>query len=135
MWQPAPILYPDVELLLCDALRDALAARPEPYAADAHVDAEVPNPRTDFMVIVRNDGGPPLGDVRSLARVGINVYGPTKQQANDLARLVAALLPALRGTGDITAVPSVGVPNEVADPSGQDRFYLTAELHVRGTRL
>lgn len=135
MWQPAQILYPDVELLLTDLLRDALAVRPEPYAASVHVDNEVPAQRRPRMVIVRNDGGPTLGDVRSLARVGINVYGPTKQQATDLARLVAALLPGLAGTGPITAVESVTLPSAVEDRAPQERRYLTAEIHVRGSVL
>lgn len=135
MWQPAQIVYPDVELLLTDLLRDALAARPEPYAAGVHVDVDVPNPRRDRMVIVRSDGGPPVGDVRSLARVGINVYGPTKQAAGDLARLVGALLSGLAGEGPITAVTSVSLPSEVEDQSDQERRYLTAEIHLRGSVL
>lgn len=127
MWQPAQILYPDVELLLTDALR--------PLLPGVFVSNEVPNPRRDRMVIVRSDGGPSLGDVRALARIGINVYGTSKKDATDLAREVGALLPGLVGVGPITAAPSVSLPSEVADPSEQDRRYLTAELHVRGTRL
>lgn len=133
MWQPAQILYPDVELLLTGLLR------PRIFAAmgsnDIAVDPEVPNPRKRLMVIIRSDGGPSLGDVRSLCRVGVNVYGPTKQATSDLARLVAALLPGLAGEGPITAVRSVSLPSEVADQSSQPRRYLTAEIHVRGTAL
>lgn len=135
MWQPAPLLYPDVELLLTDLLREALATRPESYAAGVHVANTVPNPREPRMVIVRSDGGPDLGDVRSLCRVGINVYAMKAQEAIDLARLVGALLRGFAGSGPITAVRAVSLPSAVADQSEQPRQYLTAELHVRGSVL
>lgn len=135
MWQPTSILFPDVELLLTTRLRAILAARPESYAKTAFVSNSIPATRRDQMVIVRHDGGPTLGDVRAAARVGINVFGATPQQASDLARLVAAVVGGLAGADSITAVPSVSLPSEVADPSGQARRYLTAELHVRGSVL
>ncbi|WP_235738996.1 hypothetical protein [Nocardioides alcanivorans] len=132
MWQPAAILYPDVELLLSRELGSALASR---WQRPVYVGTTVPNPRREYMVTVRSDGGPDLGDVRSLCRVGINVYGPTPQQATDLARLIGALLGGMAGKQAITAVTSVSLPTEIADPSKTPRRYLTAEIHVRGSAL
>lgn len=141
MWQPAQIIYPDVELLLTGLLR------PRIYAAlgtsDVLVTDEIPNyatepaerPRPDRIVVIRSDGGPSLGDVRSLCRIGVNVFAPDATGANALAALVGALLSGLAGEGPITAVPSVSLPSRVPEQARVERRYLTVELHVRGTAL
>lgn len=133
MWQPAQILYPDVELLLTGLLRPRLHAALG--GSDVLVSDEVPNPRRDRMVIVRCDGGPDLGDVRSLARIGVNVYAPDATAAGSLSALVAALLPGLAGEGPVTAVRSITLPSRVADPAPVERRYFTAEIHLRGSVL
>lgn len=141
MWQPAQILYPDVELLLTGLLRPRIHAALG--ASDVLVTDEIPNyatepterPRAERIVCIRSDGGPSLGDVRSLCRIGVNVFAADATDANALAALVAALLPGLAGEGPITAVTSVSLPSRVADPAPVERRYLTAELHLRGSVL
>lgn len=125
------VVFDDVELWTTARLRTLLAARPEAYAAGVFVGNKVPSVRRDRMVTVRDDGGPRLDVVRKAARIGVNVWGRTDQEVNDLARLVEALLWA---SPDGNPVSKVGVtsPLPVADDSGQPRRYLTAELTVRG---
>ena len=133
-WRPLALVFPDIELVLTQRIRAALNARSEVYAQSVHVSTSVPNPRKDRMVTVRRDGGT-ISAVSDRPRVGINVWAPTEQQANDLARLVVAILRSLPNGAPILAVPSISGPSPVADESAQPRRYLTAELHTRGVPL
>lgn len=132
---PTPaIIWPDVEAAVISALSTALTARAEPFAADVTVTRTVPDPRPERLVVVRDDGGPALGDVRALVRLGVNVWAATDEDAADLANLVVALVQALPdGAPVIRSVPSR--PYAIADPSGQPLRYFTAELVIRGTGL
>lgn len=130
-WQPAAIIYPDVELVLTQRLRAALAARSETYAQNVYVSNTVPTTRHDRMLIVRRDGGLE-GSVRDQARVSFQVWAMTEQDATDLARLVVALTKTLvDGAPILRVVPQSG-PTPIADPSGQPLRYLVAEFHTRG---
>lgn len=134
-WQPAAIIYPDVELLLCDYLRTRLAARPEPYAAGVYVGITIPGTRRDRMVIPRRDGGTE-GEMRDQARLSFQIFAKSEQDANDLARLVLALLRAMPAT--VPAVIHVSVqsgPTVIPDESGQPMRYVVAEVHTRGADL
>lgn len=129
MWQPAPVLYPDAELVLTTAMRAALVTRAE---ADVFVSRSVPNPRKARMVILTRDGGTPSG-VIDTARIRIRCYDQTHQAATDLARLVLALAPTLVGSNGITAVRFQSGPYEVADE--QPMRYALAEFDLRGEAL
>jgi len=127
------VVQPDVELWATRWLRAALAARGEPYAANVYVSNAVPAQRRDRMVLLRRDGGLRLDLLREAARLGVQVWATTDQDASDLARLVAALLwsapdgqPVLKVTQPTGATP-------VADPSGQPLRYMTFEVTTRGT--
>jgi hypothetical protein len=141
------VVWPDVEAYLIGYLSGALAARPEPYAAGVRVSNEQwaadPNssePQTPpaRQVIVRDDGGPRLGDVRATARVGFRVLAQSKAECSDLTALVVALVggipEATRGE-TVVAVESLTRGFPVPDDSGTPERYFTAELVVRGTTL
>lgn len=114
---PTAILWPDVEALATTYLRASLAARPEAYADAVTVHRNLPSPRPMRAVTVRDDGGPVLGDVRAVARLGINVWAATDEDATDLANLVVALLLAWPdGMPVLTADPTR--PYNVPDESG-----------------
>lgn len=132
--QPSDVVFPDVELWTTTYLRAALAARPESYAA-AHVDNKVPNPRRDRMVIVRRDGGPRVSTVTEAARLAVRVWAPTEKAANDLSRLVRALLTVAADGNPVCRVTDLSGPVAVPDESGQPLRYFTLELTVRGVPL
>lgn len=132
--QPIAVLFPDVELWATGYLRTALAARMEPYAADVLVSNRVPTTRRARMVIVRRDGGQANG-LRDEARVGVNVWAATEQDATDLARLVAALLWAAPDGAPVLAVGQQSGPSPVPDESGAARRYMVFEIATRGEAL
>lgn len=129
------IVFPDTELWATTYLRAQLAARDESYAQDVHVDTKVPTSRPARLVTIRRDGGPRLDVVRETARLGINIWAETEQAANDLARLVRALMGACAGDGPILRAGRSTGPAAVPDASQQHRRFLTVELDVRGTTL
>lgn len=134
-WQPPRVLFPDVERLICAVLRDALAGRSEPYAADVYVGTTVPNPRPTRMITVRHDGGARLDAALETAQLGINVYAMTETDVNDLTRLTRALLWAAPNGRPITRVDDISGPVAVPNESGQFLRYLTVEATLRGQPL
>jgi len=134
-WQPPAVVFPDVELVLTGLLRDALATRGEPYAADVYVGTTTPNPRRPRMVTIRRDGGTSIEGLLEAAQVGVNVWADSEQNVNDLARLVRALLWAAPNGKPICRVDDVSGPIAIADDSGQPLRYLTFEITVRGEPL
>ena len=133
-WLRPALLFPDAELLITQRVRAQLATRPEPYAQDVYVSNKVPDPRRARMVIVRRDGGTPIAD-RDRPRLSFQVWGGAEQDTTDLARLLVALLHRLPGTHGILRVEVLSGPTDVPDESGQQRRYVTAEIHVRGSAL
>jgi hypothetical protein len=132
---PTTVIFPDVDLLLTQRLRAALAARPEPFAADVTVGTEVPNQRDDRMVIVQRAGGPRVDWVRERARVTFQAWGPTaaKQEAADLANLVRALVADMCDGRPVIDVRESSGPVRVYDDSGQPLVTFTLDITVRGT--
>lgn len=128
-----PVAYPIIEQVLPAALRAALAGRPETYAQNVYVGKKVPDPRRDRMVLFRRDGGG-SGDWTDHPRLGINVYGATDAEADNLARLVVALLPTLVGP-QIDYVTVLSGPVDVTDKSEQPQRYITAEAATRAANL
>jgi hypothetical protein len=128
------IVWPDIEAAFITYMQAALDARAEDFAADVTVGNLMPDPRPDRAVIVRDDGGPSLGDVRAVARLGVNVWASTATDCADLAALVTALINDWPdGSPVVKASASRSYP--VADSSTQPHRYLTAEVWVRGTNL
>lgn len=130
-WQPAPILFPDVELVVTGALRALLAAAGQ---ADVYVSRSIPNPRRARMVVVNRDGGPSATLDRP--RLRVRAWDSSPQAANDLARLVVALMQRLpNATPDVLSVEHLSGPYDVPDDSGQEQRYLLFQLTTRGSDL
>ena len=132
--QPVGVVFPDVELWAATFLRDALLARAESYAAVDIVSNRVPTTRRNRMVIVRRDGGNSDG-LRDVARLSVQVWAMTEQDATDLARLVAALLWAAPDGDPVLMVRQQSGPTPIADTSGQPLRYLVFDIHTRGVPL
>lgn len=129
------VVMPDVVLWATGYLATALAARSEPYTADVYVGTKIPKERRSRMVIVRRDGGPRLDSLRESARLTINVWASTDQDANDLARMVRALLWAAPTGDPVVRVDDSAGPSPVPDESGQPRILLSVNVIVRGSNL
>lgn len=137
------IVWADVEAWGVDYLtRGLFLAEPDyPEAVDVMVRNRVPTeregdlwPASHRLVVVRDDGGQWLGDVRAVARIGVQVWAESHERATDLARLVVALLGGAEGDGPVRrARPSR--PYTVSDEEGRPKRYLTAELVIRGGNL
>jgi hypothetical protein len=142
-WQPAAIVYPDVEMLLAGdghdgrplgIIRAGLAGRLEPYAQGAYVSNTVPEQRRPRMVIVRRDGGN-AENLRDSARVNVRVWSLREQDAVDLFRLVAALLWASPNGQPVLAVRQLSGPVATVDESGVPIKFGVFEIDARGEAL
>lgn len=131
-WQPSPVVYPDVELVLTGYYRSALPAAGE---ANVYVSNTMPSTRRDRMVLIRRDGGTVAG-TRDRTRVTLRVFATTEQGATDLARVVLALAPmAANGVSPVVHVVPQSGPLAVADDSGQPLRMIVSEFHTRGVAL
>lgn len=133
------ILFPDVEAAFVGYMAPALAARPEPHAANVAVRNRVPSeragdlwPTSGRLVVVRDDGGP-TNSIRGVARIGVRVWAPSETEVSDLANLVAALVGGW--DDDVVRAPKVTRPYSVTEASERPAMYFTAELVVRGRGL
>ena len=134
---PLPaVAPPDVVLWATGYFRAALAARPELYADDVFVSDAVPSTRRARMVVIESDGGPKLDVVRIVQRLRFQVWAGSWQETTNLALLVYGLVVACPGgSTPVLAVTGVNGPFRVADPSGDPKSFLNAELLVRGSDL
>ncbi len=129
------LTFPDVEAQQIAYLTGALTSRGQ---AGVWVGNRLPGAIPARAVLVRDDGGPRLGDVRAVARLGYRVWSGS-DAANpadsfDLASLVAALV-ADCATGSPVIRATATRPFSVEDPSGRPTHYFTAELVIRGSDL
>lgn len=133
------VVWPDVEAVLVSALRPLFLARTESFVAGVYVSNKMPKKpdgtpdRKPRMVIVRDDSGNQLDVVRDLVRVGVQFWGPSREDAKDLAELGRALINGLGGTGPIRRAKCVLRPVFVED--AQPYYYATFELIVKGSTL
>lgn len=130
-WQPAPLQFPDAELLLTGGFRSLLTAAGE---ADVHVGRKIPNPRETRMVILTRDGGG-ASNHRDRPRIRCRVWDSTDQAATNLARKVVALAPKLVQNGTVLHAECLSGPYEVADESNEPQRYVLFEFHTRGTQI
>jgi hypothetical protein len=130
------VIHDDIELWACNRLRALLDDRTEAYAANVYVSNTVPSTRRDRMVIVRRDGGGRLDTVREAPRLGVRVFVKAgknaEQDANNLGRLVAALLGASPDGDPVSRATITGGPYAVPEESGAELRYITAELVSKG---
>ena len=125
------VLFPDVEAWAVGYLKVAIAARAEAYCSGVTVSNDRKGD-TGRVVTVRNDGGPQLDPIRSVARLGVNVWAATNEDATDLANMVRALLLASPNGNPVVRARGQSGPIAIPDDVGPHR-YLTVELTVRGT--
>lgn len=130
------VLFGDVEAWLTGFYTAELATRTEPVTDGVWVGNDLAKapPTTRRRILVRDDGGPVLGDVRAVARIGVQVWAGTHADSSDLANLASALL---AGAADGKPVVRVSTtrPYSVPDEGEQHKHYFTAELVVRGVSL
>lgn len=133
--QPTAALPVDADLWWIVYLRGALVGRPESFAASVKFDRRVPNPRPDWLVAVRRDGGSVTG-LFDRPRVSFDVWAPNEKGATDLASLVVALaLKAPLADAGVTNVTHLSGPNAVPDESGQPRRLCLIEATHRALLL
>lgn len=128
-WQPASVIYPDVELVATGLLRTLLAAEGQ---ADVWVGRKLPTTRPVRAVQVVRDGGNSDG-LRDRARLRFLVWDATDQKASDLARLIVALVPEMAGSSGVVRTEHLSGPYEIPDAAPQR--YLLFQIDFRGTAL
>lgn len=127
------VVFPDAAAVVVDHLRAQFAARD----VAATVGTRIPNPRPARHVRVRRIGGPRRNIVADGPHVSVEAWGPTDEEAADLAQLCRGLIHAMHGT-TIAGVAVYGVselagPAELPDPtSDQPRYVQTFEITLRG---
>lgn len=121
-WQPAAVLYPDAEQVLCDATRT--------LGLDVdHIGRTIPKRVTTAIVWNR------VGGRDEDALMQVRCFAPTDKQATDLARHLAARLPLtvtgnpIRGLTQNTGLTDLG-----PDEQGAMRQMLYA-LSLRPTQI
>jgi len=123
-----PVIFPDIELWATDYLRATLADYGYPGTF-------VSNKREKqaTAVWVRRDGGPTLDVVREAARLSVNVFAPSEQDATDLARTVSALIRAAADGSPVVRVRQSLGPSPI--PNSTPQRFMTFEVTVRGATL
>lgn len=118
---PKPL---DIEMVMTGLLRAEL---PE----GTYVGRSVPETRRDYMVTVRRQGGP-TGRFIDRPRLGINLWAPSPEEANDLYRDITAALHDLAGRGDnpLKTVAVYGMV-EIREPTELHQRYFTADVSLR----
>ena len=134
MSTPVPVLAPDATLAVVDYLQAVLPGRGESYAQGVLVGTTVPAVRASRMVMVRRDGGRQVG-IFDAARITLNVWAKSEQNANDLSRLVVALMLAAPDGAPIVSVSHESGPSPVPDDSGDQRRLLVFTVRTRGEQL
>lgn len=138
------VIDADIEAFLTGWLRRELALRSEAYCLGVKVSNREPPPDTAFperLVVIRYDGGPDTSILTSEASVGVSVLAGTKddpQDANDLARMVKALLKDCAATepgNPISAVLTANGPYPVPEDQPHARRYMTFTLALVGQQL
>lgn len=130
MWQPAALLFPDIETLVPASFRTLLASR----TPDVFVGRDVPSPRRPRMLTVNRDGGNVSGG-RDRARVRVRVWAESDADANDLAAIVVAVAPLMADGAPILRVEHLSGPYDIPDESGQPCRYLLFQIDTRGEVL
>lgn len=129
------VLFPDVESQQIDYLNDILTDR---GVTDVWVGNHLPTPIPEKAVLVRDDGGPALRDVRGVARMGYRVWSGYKienpSDSYDLAALCAALVGGC-ADGSPVVRATASRPFSVEDDSDRPVHYFTSELTIRGSAL
>lgn len=132
-------IYPDVEELLVARISDALNQSAEPVADGVVVSVKKPaanvKPYPAKIVTVRADGG--FDEERNIVRreaVGINVYCQDFATANELVRLVEAIVRGLAG-GSIKLVEISLSAVRVDNPAKEEQRFFTASIVTQSVEM
>jgi hypothetical protein len=125
MWQPAQIIYPDAELVLCDKTRILLADQD-----GVHIGRTIPDTWTRLVIWNRLGGtqAPPFDTDIMECRI----WAPTDEQCMDLARLLQALLPGICDGAPITRAVVTGGPTDLGVEDSPMRQFMF-DITLRGT--
>lgn len=134
-------IFPDVEVLLVDRLKDTRDASTDPLWSGVRIATIKPHANTSpypsKLVIVRCDGGTTRerGLVRT-ERVGISVYAADYASASNLARLVESSMRTYN-YGDIKLVETILSPTRVEEKSTDtdEKRYITFEVTTKASSL
>lgn len=138
------VVHADLELYASTRFRALLAARPEPVCAGVTVRQKEPDPGQTWpakLLVVRFDGSTKTSIITDEASLGFTVFAGTlanPKDANDLARLVRALIPELVGvmpSSPVAAVLDTNGPLPVPDAGPMARRYISTVLRVVGSAL
>jgi len=132
-------IFPDLEALVVSRLSDALNQSADPIADGVVVSVKKPaanvKPYPSKIVTVRADGG--FQESRNITRrdaLGVNVYCADYKTANELARLVEALLRSLTG-GQIKLVEISLSPVRVDNPAQEEQRFMTASIVTQAVEM
>jgi hypothetical protein len=126
MWQPAQILYPDAELVLCDKTRELLADQDDVYIGRTI-------PKTWAKAITWNRIGGTEDAPFDTAMMECRIWAPTDQQCMDLARLLQARLPGIYDGAPVIRAVVVGGPTDLGIEDSPMR-QLLYNITIRGTQ-
>lgn len=91
----------------------------------------------DRIVVIQRNGGISARRMRRFdrPRLGINVWAPSEQEANDLAAKVRAAFLKAHDEGAIKDVIIAGPAKVTPDGTNKPRRYFTVDYTARGTQL
>jgi hypothetical protein len=132
-------IYPDVEQVLVARISDALNQSAEPVADGVVVSVKKPaanvKPYPSKIVTIRADGG--VDEQRNVVRreaLGINVYAQDYATANDLVRLVEAIVRGLAG-GQIKLVEVDLSWVRVDNPAEEEQRFFQVSIVTQSLEL
>lgn len=135
------VVFPDVQAAGADVLRDALASRPEDYAAGVTVGTQVPalrspeDPMLPFVLVAKDSDLPHPSMANSRCTLRVSIWHVDADKAHDLAQLCQGLLLIHSGTVIRGVRPATG-PLPAVDPdSGVALSTLTVLANIRPTVL
>lgn len=133
------VIFPDLEAALVTQTKQLFTGRTEPFVAGLWISNAMPKlpsgepTRKDRMIIIRDDSGNQMDQVRDNARIGVQFWGKTREEASDLAQLGRALMNGMADGNPVAKIKNVLRPVFIED--AQPMFYCTFELIVRGSNL
>lgn len=128
------VIFPDIEKTLVSYLNSVLPANGATGVRVGTKKAQPDEAQPEQELVLTAAYNAEQDYVRKTASVTIEVYADTYAAANDLSRLVAALMPGCVGEEIKLAEVRLG-PVRISEDSTQEKRYLDVGLVVKGTDL